>query len=190
MKKHVESHLDHDLSATQIAHIFARFADRAAFFIETIELPEDLGTVPCLLYGPAMNDAPVSWNGDPSKAHVFMQPRAGREYPSRQVALPARQTRMVTVIAGPHSEACDACTGQGVCTNPFAWYSHGDPNEQFRCIMCAGTGKIEHACILYTAFGGPQAPQEPGDPTCKDIAASTVFWSEHALGYALTKKGS
>ena len=39
----------------------------------------------------------------------------------------------------------------------------------------------EDPCILYTAFGGPLAPQEPGDPGCKDVAASRVFWSKHAL---------
>lgn len=38
-----------------------------------------------------------------------------------------------------------------------------------------------HACVLYTAFGGPLAPQEPGDPTCKDVAASSEFWAAHAL---------
>lgn len=37
--------------------------------------------------------------------------------------------------------------------------------------------------ILYTAFGGPLAPQEPGDPNCVDVAASEEFWSHHALSY-------
>lgn len=39
-------------------------------------------------------------------------------------------------------------------------------------------------CLLYTAFGGPVAPREPGDPglqSDKDIAESEAFWSEHAL---------
>jgi hypothetical protein len=36
-------------------------------------------------------------------------------------------------------------------------------------------------CVLYTAFGGPPTPQEPADPGCKDVEASTKFWSEHAL---------
>lgn len=39
----------------------------------------------------------------------------------------------------------------------------------------------DDACVLYTAFGGPLAPQEPGDPGCKDVEASTKFWAEHAL---------
>lgn len=36
-------------------------------------------------------------------------------------------------------------------------------------------------CALYTAFGGPLAPQEPGDPNCRDVAASETFWAVHAL---------
>lgn len=38
-------------------------------------------------------------------------------------------------------------------------------------------------CMLYTAFGGPLAPREPGDPTLPESerAASEAFWREHAL---------
>jgi hypothetical protein len=38
-----------------------------------------------------------------------------------------------------------------------------------------------HPCVLYTAYGGPPAPQEPGDPGCKDPETSEAFWREHAL---------
>ena len=36
---------------------------------------------------------------------------------------------------------------------------------------------------LITAYGGPLAPQEPGDPflPAEKLAASVKFWSEHAL---------
>lgn len=36
-------------------------------------------------------------------------------------------------------------------------------------------------CVLFTAFGGPIAPFEVGDPNCKDEEQSRVFWSQHAL---------
>ena len=43
-------------------------------------------------------------------------------------------------------------------------------------------GPTDHgSCVLYTAFGGPLAPQEPDDPTCKDVEASRAFWAQHAL---------
>lgn len=38
-----------------------------------------------------------------------------------------------------------------------------------------------HACVLYTAYGGPAAPQEPTDPGCKDAGAAATFWATHAL---------
>jgi len=145
MHKHNGSHLDHSLTAAQVAYIFERFADRDAFFIETLELPAELGTVPCGLYGPIMGDRPivVEYEREGPKARITLEPRGARTWPSRIIEdLPARPTNKVTVIAGPHDG---------------------------------------HACVLFTAFGGPQAPQEPGDPGCKDVAASEAFWSVHAL---------
>ena len=136
MIKHNDSHIDHGLTEDQLRYLLDRFADRAAFFLETIELPDQLGTVPCGLYGPIMGDPPIT------ETEVLHEQRGTRAWTSRLVDRETRPTRMVTVIAGPH-----------------------DGN----------------ACVLYTAFGGPASPQEPGDPGCKDPAASAVFWRDHAL---------
>ena len=136
MIKHHDSHIDHGLTEEQLRYLLDRFADRAAFFLETIELPDQLGTVPCGLYGPVMGDSPIV------ETEVVHEKRGTRAWTSRLVERGTRPTRMVTVIAGPH-----------------------DGN----------------ACMLYTAFGGPASPQEPGDPACKDPDASAVFWRDHAL---------
>ncbi len=184
MKRHAESHLDHALTDAQVAYIFERFAGRDAFFIETIELPVELGTAPCFLYGPIMGDLPVP------ESEVHYVTRGNRAYKTRSVHRDARPTRKVTVIAGPHES---------------------------------------ELCILYTAFGGPLAPQEPGDVRaqlkaieelrrnraidpangCDDTeerarldplvygkivqlrakrAESDAFWGEHALGCAPDSK--
>lgn len=37
-------------------------------------------------------------------------------------------------------------------------------------------------CVLYTAYGGPLAPREVGDP--ESTEDSVAFWAEHALGGA------
>ena len=140
MKKVAESHLDHGLTDEQVNFLLEKFADRSEFFIETIELPEELGTVPCGIYGPSMGDVAVS------EDQVHYAARNDRPYPSRLIDREPRQVRQVSVIAGPHEE-----DGEKI------------------------------ACALYTAFGGPVAPQEPGDPTCQDLDASKIFWSEHAL---------
>lgn len=39
-------------------------------------------------------------------------------------------------------------------------------------------------CVLYTAFGGPLAPKEPGDPSLTEeeqIKEAEEFWKQHAL---------
>lgn len=135
MKITKDSHLDHGVTTAQLAWLLEQFGDRDGFFIETVDLPTRLGTVPCGLYGPLMGDDPVG-------RVAARAPRAPREWPSRLVHRPLRQVSQVSVIAGPHE---------------------GD------------------ACVLYTVFGGPVAPQEPGDPKCNDKEASESFWAEHAL---------
>lgn len=138
MKRHAESHLDHGLSQAVVDHLFEKFAERSAFFLETVTLPPELGEVPCGLYGPIMGDQPIP------EEEVYYAPRGERKYTSRLTRKPARGTRQVTVIAGPHD---------------------GLP------------------CILYTAFGGPLAPRELGDPELpvEKRAESEEFWAQHAL---------
>lgn len=133
------SHLDHGLSEAVIEWLLRKCSGRSSFFIETFELPPELGTVPCGLHGPVMGDGPVP---DSECRHEV---RGARAWPSRLCDRPVRQVRTVSVIAGPHD---------------------GEP------------------CVLYTAFGGPVAPREPGDPNITDEAErarSVSFWREHAL---------
>jgi len=137
MQLHTDSHVDHGLSPEQLSYLLARFADRDAFFIETIELPPELGTVPCDLLGPLVGDDPVL------EHEVTYMARGARTWKSRtKMVSQPRSSRLITVIAGPHD---------------------GQP------------------CVLFTAYGGPLAPQEPDDPGCKDVEASKAFWAEHAL---------
>jgi hypothetical protein len=135
-----ESHLDHALSTKQIAWVLARFKENTGFSIQTVDLPPEIGTVPCGLYGPAMGDAPVP------DAEVRMAPRGDRTVLSRLCKRPGRQTSKITVIMGPDD--------------------------------------FGHDCVLYTSYGGPVAPREPGDPglrTDEDRAEAAQFWSKHAL---------
>lgn len=159
MQIHKDSHLDHGLTEPQVAFLLERFKDRASFFIETVELPPELGQVACGLYGPSMGDQPISEDA------VELVTRGDRAYKSRCIVAQPRPTRQVTVIAGEHD---------------------GLP------------------CVLYTAFGGPQAPQEVGElelaweaaaaeqPRTEDacrrmdalrakLEVSRPFWRVHAL---------
>lgn len=135
-----DSHLDHGLTPEQVEYIRTTFLERSSFFIETITLPAELGTVPCALRGPALGEPPV-----PESLCVWVQ-RGSRAWASRTIPNPPARSRLVTVVAGPHGD---------------------------------------QPCVLYTAYGGPQAPREPGDPALLDDvdarAASDEFWAVHAL---------
>lgn len=176
MKLIKESHVDHGLTAAQLAHVLLMFEKRDAFFIETIKLPFDLGYAPCSLFGPVMGDPPI-----PSVI-TEMRVRKGRKHASRIITKrepigtdyfklaeryinSKRESQFLTVIAGPHGE---------------------DP------------------CVLYTVFGGPLAPKEVGEANAdleaalaamqrsegsersveaarETLSKSIEFWAEHAL---------
>lgn len=135
-----DSHLDHGIPADVLSWLLHHFADRDAFFVETVEIPTAFGELNCDLIGPAIGDEPVP------EAKVQYRVRGDRTWASRVVRYQdPGLVRTVTVVAGPHDG---------------------------------------HDCVLYTVYPGPAAPQEPGDPDCKDVEASKAFWAEHALGVA------
>ncbi len=96
---HPDSHLDHGLLPEHVAFLRERFSDRGGFIRETVELPPHLPSLPCGLYGPAMGDEPVP------EREVTYRPRGGREHLSRVVSRPMRETRLLTIIAGPYRDA-------------------------------------------------------------------------------------
>jgi len=103
-----ESHLDHGLSQSHINWLLERFADRQAFFIETVELPAQLEPLSCGLHGPLMGDAPVP------EAECHRARRGERAGDSRLCRRAPRPTRLVTVIAGPDGgEPCVLYTAFG-----------------------------------------------------------------------------
>jgi hypothetical protein len=156
-----ESHLDHDLTLGHLRLILERFGARDQFFAESIPLPETLPPLPCALRGPAVGLDPVP------NAHVTLHPRPGRSYPSRLLRRPALD---LTQIGAPLHYGEEALSE--------LW----TPLLVRTLTVIAGPG-LGLPCVLYTAFGGPMAPREPGDPSLPEAerAASEAFWAEHAL---------
>jgi len=103
------SHLDHGLREAHIEFLWEYFGTRDGFFIETVELPEYLEALDCGLHGPLMGDAPVP------ETEVIYQQRGDRPGKSRMVRRPLRQTRLLSVIAGPikDGERCVLYTAFG-----------------------------------------------------------------------------
>jgi hypothetical protein len=96
---HPESHVDHVPASVIefVKNFFATSTNPAKINVTaTLSLPDEVDAVDCSLYGPAMGDPPVS------EDEVQYQVRPGRSWPSRMVARPIRQTRTLTLVAGPH----------------------------------------------------------------------------------------
>lgn len=143
MKIIKESHI-HEINERQLAFVVDALKDRTGAFVVAVELPPELGTLPCKLYGPIVGDAPVL----DTDHDLVVGVRGTRQYTSRMIRRTERPSRFATVIAGEHD---------------------GEP------------------CVLFTVFGGPIAPREPGDPSLGDDvrahAESKAFWAEHALAF-------
>ena len=90
-----ESHVDHGLTVAQLEYALERIGDVEGFGIHRVELPSELGTAPCGLFGPTMGDDPVS------DGETLMVQRGSRDGLSRMIERSPRQVSTLTVIAGP-----------------------------------------------------------------------------------------
>lgn len=60
-------------------------------------------------------------------------------------------------------------------------WREGRPSRELSVIAGPFEGR---PCVLYTAFGGPLTPREPGDlniATWEELVEARRFWAEHAL---------
>ena len=119
------SHLGHGLTLAHVIWLLARFADRDGFFVETVDLPPELPSLPCGIHGPVVGNAPVT------ETEVVYARRGDRRYASRMVNRPARSTRSMTVVAGPHDgNRCVLFTAHGGPKAPRETMSPGlEPSE-------------------------------------------------------------
>ncbi len=169
MIKHADSHLDHNLTPAQVEYLMQRFADRSAFFVETLELPPELGTVPCGLHGPITGDPPIH------NDEVTMARRPPRAWKSRLVDRQPKLVRTVTVVAGPHDgHACVVFTMYG---GPSAPPEPADIRKQLE-VLEAKRGPLhsqpEKRAEHDEIYGQIVILREKR-------AESDVFWSAHAL---------
>lgn len=106
---HKNSHLDHGVSQALIAWILERYANRVAFFIETVVVPEELASgLETGIWGPIEGDGVIP------NEEVTWTVRGERQWASRMCDRPKRPTRFLTVIAGPRGdEPCSLYTAFG-----------------------------------------------------------------------------
>jgi len=164
-------HDDHDITDPQLDYIkkvMMEIPPVMGFFIRQIEIPEELGQVPCGLYGPLMGDSPVDeyqvhyvQRGDrPWKDRILKRVEGKCSFKEPEI-LPKRFVDYVQVI-GVRDYDC----------------ALGAEGERF----VDGWQRNESDMYdLFTIFGGPLAPQHPEDPANKDVEAAKAFWAQHAL---------
>jgi hypothetical protein len=162
-----DSHLDHSLTTKQLAHVLKLCADQTAFFIETFTLPPELGVVSCALYGPIMGDDSITDQG---------------------ITLPLNWYKLTNGDAVFDRRACPIkMEMRGNRAYPSRMLVGAPLRPTNKLTVIAGPHK-DYPCVLYTAFGGPVAPKEPGDPTIRPEALdpteaeeSRDFWAHHAI---------
>lgn len=176
-----KSHIDHGLSLAQISYLTNRFAGAAGFFIEELELPVELGTVPCGLIGPITGFAPMR------EEDTFLGKRGTRTYDSRLTKkYDTFPTLVVTVIAGPDPDEGEPCILYTAFGGPKAHKEPGELQLQREAIEKARSTYLRD--YVYTEAKGPAdlTPEyvemtKRRDAILADLEASRTFWSRHAL---------
>jgi len=150
-----QSHLDHGLDVGHVRFILERFAHETAFTLATVELPPSLADLPCALRGPTVGNVAVPDD------EVVLRVRNGRAWPSRMMRM-----------------------GYALMNKP-GHVSWAPMYVRQLTVIMGPAGLGSETVALYTAYAGPVAPREPGDPSLASdhgaLAASVAFWAEHAL---------
>lgn len=80
----------------------------------------------------------------------------------------------------PEEEVTYAVRGNRKCASRMV----NRPVRKTRVLTVIAGPSNGFECVLYTSYGGPSAPREPGDSgidSWNGIEASREFWDEHAL---------
>lgn len=121
-------HTDHGISQRQMGLVKDVLGDRLTglegFFIQQITIPEEMGPVPCGLYGPAMDDAPVA--EEEVKYQVRFSAEDPRTWSSRMVDRPLRPVSYVQAIGIIDDHDC--CVLFTVYGGPLAPQNPDDPD--------------------------------------------------------------
>lgn len=154
------SHLDHSLTIDHVRFLLAHSCARDGFFIASLTMPTELPALPCALRGPIVGNPAIA------DEDTIMRARNGRAWPSRMLADARKPMRTRMAPDGPEGPV-------------WGWSA----THRSRVLTAIGGPSDGHPCVLYTAYGGPLAPREPGDPSLvgADLDEAIAFWSQHAL---------
>lgn len=167
-------HTDHGVTEGQMEFVLKQclLEVDSEFFILRVELPEELGTVPCGLYGPAMGDDPIK------EIDVQYESRGDRPWKDR-IYRPVDTSEDNLMLSNPDPVLCKRVDMPPRPVN----YAHVIGTK------VPNTVTKKDAWTIFTVFGGPLAPQHPEDPNCNDPHESELWWNDHALVNPSSLKG-
>ena len=158
IKIHQDSHTDHGITEPLRNYVLDQFHGRDSFFVETVTYRENY------------------------ERHVgpYLIERGAHESETYTVDLPAVSCALHLNV--PEAETHYAKRGDR------AWESRmckRQPRMVREVTVVAGPHPDDPAAgmVLFTMYGGPEAPREPGDPSLEGVAleVSTAFWTHAAL---------
>lgn len=102
--------------------------------------------------------------------------------------LPSDHVEILSALYGPSAgdgvvQECDVEYVRRSPDRPLSRMINA-PKRPTRKLTLIGTVNEAGELTIFTAYGGPLAPREPGDPTLEtesDKAEAHAFWSTHAL---------
>jgi len=102
----------------------------------------------------------------------------------KQVQIPAELGTVRNAMYGPASGDAPVAESQ-VSYRPRGDRPWSDrvvnwPTRPVGYVQAIGVREGD-AFKLFTVYGGPLAPQNPDDPSCRDVPGAKKFWSQHAL---------
>lgn len=142
-------HADHGITEEQMTYIktFVNMFAPPHFFIEELDIPLELGSVPNALEGPACGDSPVG------EDDVFYARRGGRKWNDRLTHKPFRPTQRVQII-GKGSDDRSSFELFTVYGGPLAPQHPSDPtcqdpraSEKFWSKHALRTGEPGWCCV-------------------------------------------
>ena len=154
-------HNDHDISIQQMEYIgntVCRISPAlTGFFIQQVSLPPEMGTVPCGLYGPAMDDEIIT------EDEVTYEVRGDRPWKDRLINKPLRPVNYVQVIGTVEGGQYTVFTVYG---GPLAPQNAEDPSNED--VESSKMFWAEHALVAREpSFLGSLSEMFPGTKSAK-----------------------
>lgn len=155
---HKDSHVDHGIDRRVRDYVRLQFRGRTEFFVETFEYPENHPVYPSLSDWRAIHDGTPSYYVDlppvPCALHM--------DVPESEVHYARRGDRQWD------SRLC-----------------RREPRMVREVTIVAGPHPEDPdaGMVIFTMYGGPAAPREPGDPSLEGEALEEAksFWAKAAL---------